>query len=99
MTMEDARDILLKMDGAYEGAHMGHPDFRLKKGIFATLWPEKGTAVLRLPPAFAEALIEELPGSRIASRYGGMAWVEAPLSSLQPDQFRGFADLAAEARR
>jgi len=99
MTTEDARSIFLSFEGAREGEHMGHPDFRLKKGIFATLWPKKGTAVLRLPLAIGEALLDELPGSRMASRYGGMAWIEVRLDAMEPDRFAALAELGAEARR
>ncbi|MBV6458431.1 MAG: hypothetical protein HONBIEJF_01558 [Fimbriimonadaceae bacterium] len=99
MTIDDARIVLLAIDGAYEGEHMGHPDFRLKKGIFASLWPKRGTAVLRLPPAIAEAAVADIPGSRIASKVGGMGWIELPLGPLERETFRDFAGLAAEARR
>ncbi len=37
MTDDDFRDIALSMNGAVEGSHMGHPDFRANGRIFATL--------------------------------------------------------------
>ena len=37
MTDDDFRDIALALDGAIEGAHMGHPDFRANSRIFASL--------------------------------------------------------------
>ena len=37
MTADDFRDIVLALDGAAEGAHMGHPDFRANGRIFASL--------------------------------------------------------------
>jgi len=39
VTADDFRRIALGMPGAVEQAHMGHPDFRVKKKIFATLGP------------------------------------------------------------
>jgi hypothetical protein len=39
VTADDFRRIALSMPGAVEQAHMGHPDFRVKKKIFATLGP------------------------------------------------------------
>jgi hypothetical protein len=39
MTADDFRDIALSMNGATEGSHMGHPDFRANGRIFATLHP------------------------------------------------------------
>jgi hypothetical protein len=37
MTDKDFRRMVLALDGAVEGAHMGHPDFRAHGRIFATL--------------------------------------------------------------
>ena len=37
MGPDDFRRMALAMDGASEGAHMGHPDFRVNNRIFATL--------------------------------------------------------------
>lgn len=39
MTPDEFRRIALSMDGAAEGAHMDHPDFRSNGRIFATLYP------------------------------------------------------------
>lgn len=38
MTDEDFRRLVLSMPEATEGSHMGHPDFRVKDKIFATLF-------------------------------------------------------------
>mgnify|MGYP001597692089 CR=1 FL=1 len=38
MTVAGFRRIALNMPQATEGAHMGHPDFRVKGKIFATLF-------------------------------------------------------------
>ena len=35
MTDDDFRDLALGLDGVVEGAHMGHPDFRVNNRIFA----------------------------------------------------------------
>jgi hypothetical protein len=37
MTEKDFRRVVLALDGAIEGTHMGHPDFRAHGRIFATL--------------------------------------------------------------
>jgi hypothetical protein len=52
VTADDFRRIALSMPGAVEQAHMGHPDFRVKKRIFATLGPA-GTdrGMVKLTPA------------------------------------------------
>ena len=49
MTPNGFRRIVLALEGAVEGSHMGHPDFRAANGrIFASLHgdPQKGMAVL-----------------------------------------------------
>jgi hypothetical protein len=43
------RRIILGLTGATEGAHMGHPDFRVGGRIFATLNADETTAMVKLP--------------------------------------------------
>jgi len=41
MTVNDFLRIALSMPGATESSHMDHPDFRVNKRIFATIWPNE----------------------------------------------------------
>jgi hypothetical protein len=50
MTPDDFRRIALRMDGAVEGAHMNHPDFRVHGKIFATLAPDGLRGMVTLTP-------------------------------------------------
>ncbi len=50
MTTEKFRSIALSMPLATEEAHMGHPDFRVKGKIFATLWPDDEWGMVKLTP-------------------------------------------------
>jgi hypothetical protein len=51
MTARDFRRIVLGLDGAYEHAHMGHPDFRAANGrIFATLTEDERRGMASLTP-------------------------------------------------
>lgn len=50
MTANEFRRIALKMNDATEGAHMGHPDFRANGKIFATLYPDGATGMVKLTP-------------------------------------------------
>lgn len=50
MTADEFRRLALKMDGATEGAHMGHPDFRANGRIFATLYPDNERGMVQLKP-------------------------------------------------
>lgn len=50
MTPEEFRRLALKLPGAIEGAHMGHPDFRANGRIFATLYPDGERGMVQLKP-------------------------------------------------
>jgi hypothetical protein len=40
MTSDEFRQLALSFDGAVEGSHMNHPDFRVGGKVFATLGPD-----------------------------------------------------------
>jgi hypothetical protein len=50
MSSEAFRRLALTLPDAIESSHMGHPDFRVKGKIFATLWPGEQTGVVMLTP-------------------------------------------------
>jgi len=50
MNGDDFRRLALGMDGASEGSHMGHPDFRVNGRIFATLDHEEARGMVKLSP-------------------------------------------------
>jgi hypothetical protein len=50
MTTEDFRRLALSLPEASESAHMGHPDFRVRNKIFATIWPDEGWGMVKLTP-------------------------------------------------
>ena len=57
MNAKDFRRIALSFDGAEEGSHMGHADFRVEGRIFATLASQdKGYGNLMLTPGAAKGL-------------------------------------------
>ena len=62
MTPEDFRRIALALPEAVEDAHHGHPDFRIRGKVFATLgWPDDGWGVVMLRPEDQEVLVEAEP--------------------------------------
>jgi YjbR protein len=62
MTAEEFRQLALSFEGATEGAHHGHPDFRVRGKIFATLgYPDSGWAMARLTPNQQERFVREHP--------------------------------------
>lgn len=50
MNTDEFRRLALSMAGAIEGAHMGHPDFRANGKIFATLYPDGQSGMVKLSP-------------------------------------------------
>ena len=48
MSVELFRRVALNMPESVEGAHMEHPDFRVRGKIFATLRPEEGWGMVKL---------------------------------------------------
>ena len=50
MSGDDFRALVLALDGAEEGAHMGHPDFRANGRIFASLLNDERDAMVKLRP-------------------------------------------------
>jgi hypothetical protein len=63
MTADDFRDIVLALDGASEGAHMGHPDFRANGRIFASLHSADRFGMVKLAPDEQAVLLREHPES------------------------------------
>lgn len=53
------RRIALAMKDAVEGAHMGHPDFRVNGRIFATLHPDNTFGMVKLTPDEQRRFVEE----------------------------------------
>lgn len=64
MTTQEFRRIALSLPEASEGAHMGHPDFRVGGRVFATLgYPARGWGIVRLTPDQQEWLVRAHPAT------------------------------------
>jgi hypothetical protein len=63
VSTEDFRRMALGMTDAIEGAHMGHPDFRVNGRIFATLHPDHLFGMVKLTPAQQSKLVLENPST------------------------------------
>ncbi|MGE0358808.1 MAG: MmcQ/YjbR family DNA-binding protein [Burkholderiales bacterium] len=89
-----ARRIALACPEAVEGAHMGHPDFRVGGRIFMTLWPEKRRAVVKLPLADQQALVQMDPEAFGVGSWGRQGFTLVDLSRVNAAQLRVLADAA-----
>lgn len=95
MTVDEARVIALDQAGSVEGAHHGHPDFRVGKSIFATLRPDQNRSVLRLPIPFAESLEQkDATAFRVVSRSGEQGWLSVQLEHADALEFRSLMEVA-----
>ena len=63
MDADAFRRIALGMDHAVEGAHMGHPDFRVNNKIFATIHPDHASGMVKLTTDQQRKLVKDHPAS------------------------------------
>jgi hypothetical protein len=82
MSPNDFRHIALGMDGAAEGAHMGHPDFRANGKIFATLHADLIWGMVKLTPDQQQKFVRESPAT-FAPENG--AWGRAGCTKVRLD--------------
>ncbi len=61
MTPDEFRCLALSLPEALERAHMGHPDFRVRGKIFATLWPDDECGMVKLTPAEQDVFVQAAP--------------------------------------
>ena len=62
MTAADFRRTALRFPEATEGAHMNHPDFRVRGKIFATLgYPDTGVGMVKLFPDQQQKFVRTEP--------------------------------------
>jgi hypothetical protein len=62
MTANEFRQLAASLPEASEQAHMGHPDFRVRGKIFATLgYPEDGWGMVKLTPEQQAVFVRSEP--------------------------------------
>jgi len=92
MNVDDFRRIALSLAGAEEGSHMGHPDFRVKGKIFATLASaNQGYGNLMLTPEQQMAFAQDLPEVfvPIAGGWGRMGVTHIRLAAASEEVLAG----------
>ena len=61
MNHHDFRRMVLSLSDAVEGAHMGHPDFRVNNRIFATIHPDPTHGMVKLTPDQQQVFVHDFP--------------------------------------
>lgn len=86
------RKLALVLPGATEGAHMGHPDFRLNHRIFATLSAQaEGRGMVKLTVEQQADFVAEQPEVfvPVPGGWGRMGCTHVTLSAADEETLRG----------
>ncbi len=96
MRASDFRRIALGMKGAAEGAHMGHPDFRVSGRIFATLHPDGQSGMVKLASDQQEQIVRDHSGGFAPERgaWGRAGCTRVRLAAVEEDTLGGALTLA-----
>jgi predicted DNA-binding protein (MmcQ/YjbR family) len=95
----DVRRLVAQLAGTEEGAHHGHPDFRVKKKIFATLSESEDRAALRLTQLEARELARARPHAmRLVSDREPISWISVLLEEMAEEEFGDLLEEAWELR-
>ena len=95
MTPAAFAKIALSLDGAVEGAHGGHADFRAGGKVFATLgYPDKDWGMVKLTPDQQQVLVAAEPDMFVPVKGTGACaaphrcawprWMPAPCAARSP---------------
>jgi hypothetical protein len=91
------RRLALSLPEASEGSHMGHPDFRVRNKIFASLGvPDKGWGTLKLSPEQQEVLLaaEAAAFKPAAGAWGRRGWTQVSLAAADAATLKSALDMA-----
>lgn len=96
MTAARFRSIVLGLDGATEGTHMGHADFRVAGRVFASLDRESRTASVHLPSDEQQRVVTDAPQAftPAAGAWGRQGWTTIALAKADEEMVGGAASIA-----
>ena len=97
--IETVRKLALSYPETEEHDHWGRPSFRVKKKIFATLWPKERRAVLKLSVVDQSVFTEYNPEIfyPIPNAWGRQGWTFVELKKVRKDRFKDALNLAWRA--
>jgi hypothetical protein len=97
VTAAEVRNCALRLPEARELETWGHPTFRVRDKIFASLAPDGRTAGVKATLEAQQALIATDPATFSASDYTGrFGWTTIQLANVDPDELE---ELVVEAWR
>ena len=85
VTAATFRRIALSLPEATESSHMGHPDFRVRNKVFASLGaPGENWGTVKLTPEQQEVLVKAEPGifKPAAGAWGRRGWTQVRLAAV-----------------
>lgn len=89
VTVSTAREIARSMPESEEGAHVGHPDFRVRNKIIATFWPDESKVVVCVEPESHDDLVRDYPDTfslnGCSKKHGALS---DHLENISEDHFR-----------
>jgi hypothetical protein len=91
------RRLALSLPEASEGSHMGHPDFRVRNKIFASLGgPDTNWGTVKLTPDQQEVLLAAEPAmfKPAAGAWGRRGWTRVNLAAADAATLRSALDMA-----
>ena len=94
VSVATARTIALSMPEAEERQHHGHPDFRVRNKIFATLWPKEARAVVKLSLPEQSELLKSSPHIFSTNAWSRHGWTNVHLKDIAASRFRTIVESA-----
>lgn len=90
MTVEEFRQQVLSLPGAEERETWGHPTFRVREKIFASLAPDGSTGGVKATLQDQSLLIASDPATfSVADYVGRYGWVTVQLATVDAEVLRG----------
>jgi hypothetical protein len=80
VTGDRFRELALSFPESIESSHMDHPDFRVRKKIFATLAEDEKSGAVKCDPASLDLLVQRDPAT-FRNAWGGR-WLGIELSGV-----------------
>ncbi len=99
LTADDFRRIALGLHGVVEGAHMGHPDFRVHGKVFASLAADLQSGSMKLTPDAQAACMADQPQAftPASGAWGRQGWTVVQLDAVSIDVLGESLTLAWQA--